>query len=96
MTTGSDFVEILSRLLDSYHEVISQQEGYAPVNEQGDDLQVMLLLNRTGEGDVELTLMSVKDHSSLTSPNDLLGPKHLEDFNKPTIPFSSVVLRRSK
>ena len=86
----SDFLGTLKALLDGYHEVIEGMDGYNPVEGSGDDLQVLMFLNRTSRGGVRISLMSSRDFISTMHPSQMLGPEDLANFDKPTIATASV------
>ncbi len=88
----SEFVNILKKALDAYHELTEGQEGYEPIEGTGEDLTLMLKLNRTKNGGVRLSFMSVRDFLSTVSPGQLMRPDALDDFDKPTIPHVDVTM----
>ena len=88
----SEFVNILKEAVDGFHELTKDREGYEPVEGTGDDLQLIMTLNRTKDGGVRLRFMSVRDWLTTISPGQLMGPQHLEDFSNPTLPHTSVTM----
>ena len=79
----------LKELVNQWHEKASQIEGYQDTTPAGDGIQLVLLANRTKDGQVRLTAMAVKDLFSMISPAEMLQPQDAPEMNNPSIPIAT-------
>ena len=84
--------EELKQLVDGWHSAASEIEGYEDTTDTGDGVRLMLFMNRTKEGDLRLSVLSVKDFLSTVSPAHLLQAKDVEKADQPIIPFAGITI----
>ena len=89
MSEGS-FYETLKDLVDAWHEVAENFEGYKSTTDEGDGIQLDLLVNRTRDGDLRLQVMASKDNFSTHMPLRP-GDPHPDE---PSVPYAEVVIRK--
>ena len=61
----------LKELVDRWHKAASELDGYQDTTPSGDGIQLVLLANRTKEGNLRLAAWSVKDLFSVISPEEM-------------------------
>ena len=86
--------EQLAQVVDNWHDVASETEGYKDVTDTGDGVRLLLFVNRTKEGDLRLSVQSVKDFLSTVSAAHLLQPEDVEKAYEPIIPNSEIIISK--
>ena len=81
----------LRKLVDQWHAAAQKIPGYQDTTINGDGIQLLLMVNRSKEGDLVLKVTAAKDFISLISPSDLFQPNTM-DPNAPTIPYASITV----
>ena len=85
----SDIYQTLGELVHQWHEAV-ESTGRDAVTTAGEGPQLILLLNRTRDGDLKLAVMSLKDLVGTLHHTDLLQPG--TDLDEPVIPYASVLV----
>ena len=82
--------ETLKELVDSWHELADNLEDYQSTTVEGDGIQLVLLVNRTKDGDLRLQVMAAKDKFDL--PRQVLVNPFSDE---PAIPSAEVTIGKS-
>ena len=85
--------DTLRKLVDGWHDAAKEIPGYPDTTIDGDGPTLLLMLNRTKEGDLRLEVIAARDWISTISPSELLKPEDVKAANKPTIPTASVTIK---
>ena len=84
----------LENLVDLWHEAASAIPDYQHTTPDGDGIRLILLANRSKDGDLVLTAVSVKDFIATISPSDLRQPVDVLLGDYLTAPHSRITVRR--
>ena len=81
-------LETIKKLVDNWQEVADEFEGYKSTTDSGDGPLLIILANRTQEGNLRLTAWSVKDLMAVI-PQSALFQAGKEDKG---MPYSEVTI----
>ena len=87
--------DALKKLVDQWHDAAKTLPGYQDTTINNEDgVQLLLMVNRSKDGDLVLQVMATKDWLSTISPRDLLQASDIETADEPTIPVASLTIQK--
>ena len=84
----------LKDLVNEWHQSASQIEGYEDTTTDGDRIQLMLFVNRTKEGDLQLSALSTRDWVSTLSPSQFPQPEAIKKADDANIPKVTITIKQ--
>ncbi len=84
--------ELLSDLVNGWHESARQSLGYTHTLDDGEGITLMLTINRSADGHLQIRATSPKDLFSLISPSDLLSPLDIAEGEIQSIPTATLTI----